>query len=365
MMGAGSVVLILFAWQSFRVDGLFGAMALGLFALAWSAAFILTEVRARLDRRVAALMHESSSSAPSDETKLPAHSASAPVEHAPPLRLDVYLQDELTRLPKLYLTPVGADLNIIGLPPRRILYLYNFFSAETLVQKVKGNWRRFGPVYFLGSPGDFSYSHTFDWRIGDSVAASILATPESFDTCLARATDTVLPPGHSNLTDVIYFSGGYPQHLFLCNDGSWRHGVRRLFDHAEVVLLDASGYDAQRAGLNWEIGRLIDRVATHNVVVLIDEETNQAALYAAFRAAWLSMERGSPNNRADAGPVRWVLLESRREPGQSPGQPQGLPPEADPLGLYPKFNPLLRTVIAGHYRDALIDDRIFGLLIEA
>jgi hypothetical protein len=365
MMGAGSVALILFTWQSFRVDGLFGAMAIGLFALVWSAAFIVTEVRTHRDGRIAALMHERSSPVPSDETKQPTPSARAPAEHAPPVRLDVYLQEELTALLKLYLTPVGADLNIIGLPPRRILYLYNFFSAETLVQKVKGNWRRFGPVYFLGSPGDFSYSHTFDWRIGDSVAASILATPEVFDTRLASVTDTVLPPGDSNLTDVSYFSGGYPQHLFLCNDGSWRHGVSRLFDHAEVVLLDACGYDVKRAGLNWEIGQLIDRVATHNFVVLIDEQTDQTALCAAFRAAWLSMERGSPNNRADASPVRWVLLETRREPGQRPEQPQGLPSEADPLGLYSKFNPLLRTLIAGHYRDALIDDRIFGLLIEA
>jgi hypothetical protein len=49
MMGAGSVALILFTWQSFRVDGLFGAMAIGLFALVWSAAFIVTEVRTHRD----------------------------------------------------------------------------------------------------------------------------------------------------------------------------------------------------------------------------------------------------------------------------------------------------------------------------
>ena len=98
--------------------------------------------------------------------------------------------------------------------------------------------------------------------------------------------------------------------------------------------------------------------------VLIDEGTDQAALCAAFRAAWLSMDNSSPNNRSDAAPVRWVVLESDNERKQSRQDVQPLPPEADPLGLYPKFNLLLRALIAGHYQDALIDDRIFGLLIK-
>jgi hypothetical protein len=364
MLSACSLALILLTWQSYGNGELIGVVATGLFALVFTAALIVTEARGYQDRKIAALMRGLSSSKPIEHTEQPTLSGSAAARLAPPMRLDVYLQSELPALARQYLTPVGADRNIIGLPPRRILYLYNFFSAETLVQRVKGNWRRFGPVYFLGSPSDFSHSHTFDWRIGSSVTPAILATPESFDARLESATETVLAPGDSNLTDVSHFSGGYPQHLFLCTDGSWRHGIGHLFNRADVVLLDASDYDPQRAGLNWEIGQLVDRVGLHNVVVLIDEGTDQAALCATFRAAWLSMDSNSPNNRANATPVRWVLLESRNERKQSGEEAQPLPPEADPLGLYPKFNLVLRALIAGHYRDALIDDRIFGLLIE-
>lgn len=362
VMGGGSIVLILFAWQSFNSDGVLTALVVGTFALLWTAGFVLTEVRARQDRKVAALMRAQPALAASNQARRVAAAERGVACSAPPLRLDVYLQSELQALPGRYLTPVGAELNIIGLPPRRILYLYNFFSPETLLRKVKGSWRRFGPVYYLGNPGDISFEHTFDPAIGDKVASAILATPEAFDARFAQANDDVLPPGNPTLKDVSHLSGGYGQHLFLCSDGSWRHGVGRLFDRADVVLLDASEYDEARAGLNWEIGQLVDRVAMRNVVVLIDERTDQVALCAAFRAAWSAMEDRSPNNRPDAGSVRWVMLQSPRE--QESGPPPALAPEADPCGLYAGLNFLQKALVTAHYRDALADDRIFGLFLQ-
>jgi hypothetical protein len=363
MMSAGSLGLILFTYQSFQQDGVsIGALALGLFTLLWVCVSVLTELRAFQDRRIAVIMHGASATASTTNTAPPTLHAPGSARLAPPIRLDIYLQNELPALRLPYITPVGAEHNIIGLAPRRILYLYNFFSGAALAQKVKGNWRRFGPLYFLGSPADISFRHTFDWRIGASVAPAILATPESFDARFASADENVLAPGDKSLTDISHFSGGYPQNLFLCSDGSWRHAVARLFDHADIVLLDACDYDAQRAGLRWEIGQLVDRVPLHNVAVLVDEGTDQPALCAAFRSAWAAMDDSSPNNRPSAGPVRWVVLASSDE--RKAQTPRPLPPEADPLGLYKKFNPILKSIIGGHYDDALLDDRIFGLLIS-
>jgi hypothetical protein len=380
-------VLVFLAYQSFQTNGAFGAFWIELAALGCVALFVYQEARACQERKIAKLMRESAAAAavpvaapsasaapapsaaasPTVATPRGAAPSAAPAstsESAPPIRLDIYLQDELPELTPRYLTPVATDLNIIGLPPRRILYLYNFFSLDALVHKVKGNWRRFGPVYFLGSPGDFSYGHTFDPQIGTQVETSILATPDSFDARFESAIDTVLPPGHDSLKGVSHFSGGYPQHLFLCNDGSWRHAVDRLLNHIPLVILDACGYDTQRAGLNWEIGQLLDRVALRNLVVLIDVDTDQTALCAAFRAAWHSMNHTSPNNTIDPGPVRWVLLETSDERAKSAVFPV-LPTEADPHGLYPKCNPIVRRLMDTNYRDALLDDRIFGLLAEA
>ena len=194
MMGTVALGLILLAWQSFSNEGGFSALAIGTFALLWTAAFVMMEVRARQDRKIAAFMRKQATLAAADAAQQVTAEERDAARCAPPMRLDIYLQGELQELPHGYLTPVGADRNIIGLPPRRILYLYNFFSSETLARKVKGSWRRFGPVYYLGSPGDISFGHTFDVAIGDKVAAALLATPEAFDTRLAQARDDVLAP---------------------------------------------------------------------------------------------------------------------------------------------------------------------------
>ena len=386
MMAAGSLALILLTGESVREAGFSGSTGIGLFTLAWIALNIYIAARASRASQVAALMRGTLAPAPLTVASTPSSTSVSPVAStssnaraspdtsapptaapqpriAPPIRIDIYLEDELPALPSPYLTPVGADRNIIGLPPRRILYLYNFFSSESLMQKVKGNWRRFGPVYFLGSPADFSYSHSFDRHVSETVGSTILATPESFDARLEAASEAVLPPGDKSLTDVSHLSGGYPQHLFLCKDGSWQHGVEKLFAHADVVMLDACDYEPQRAGLNWEIGHLVNRKALRDVVVLVDKTTDQPALCKAFREAWQSMDGASPNNGPDPGPVRWVLLESPGDRVPSPGQAHSLPPEADPFELYPKLNPVIRQLVIGHYRDALIEDRIFGLLI--
>jgi hypothetical protein len=388
VLGGASLVLLIMAAQSVANYGLFGGVWIELAALGCTALWVYQEASAYQDRKIAKLMHESAVSAlaaPVVPAAVPigaaTPSAAAPsadpirptpctpddlARRAPAIRLDIYLQDELPELPGRYLTPVASDINIIGLPPRRILYLYNFFSTDALVHKVKGNWRRFGPVYLLGSPGDFRFGHAFDRRIATQVQTAILPTPESFDARLKGATDAVLPPGDDNLKGgVSHFSGGYPHHLFLCNDGSWRHAVDKLLDHVEFVMIDACGYDAQRAGLNWEIGQLLDRKPLRNIVVLIDVDTDQTALCTAFRTAWHSMADTSPNNITDPGPVRWVLLESHEERQARSKVPFDLPPEADPHGLYPKCNPVIRRLMAGNYRSALLEDRIFGLFARA
>jgi hypothetical protein len=363
-LGGASLVFDCLAYQSFEKNGVLGAFWIESAALACSALFIYVLAGAYQDRKIATLMRKSASAASANAAIQPKPRTPGLALQAPAIRLDIYLQGELPALPGRYLTPVGTDDNIIGLPPRRILYLYNFFSVDALVHKVKGNWRRFGPVYFLGSPGDFSYGHAFDPRIGTSVETAILATPESFDARLKSAADTVLPPGDASLKGVSHFSGGYPHHLFLCNDGSWRHAVDELLGYVDLVMLDACGYDAQRAGLNWEIGQLLDRIALRNLVVLIDVDTDQAALCAAFRAAWHSMDNTSPNNTTNPGPVRWVLLEPTDERAKSEALPS-LPTEADPLGLYPKCSLVVRALMMSNYRDALLDDRIFGMFAES
>jgi hypothetical protein len=163
------------------------------------------------------------------------------------------------------------------------------------------------------------------------------------------------------LKDVSYLSGGYSQDLFLCTDSSWRHAVDRLFGQADIVVVDACDYDAERGGLNWELGQLVNRVSTRNFVVLVDEATDQPALYAEFRSAWSRMRSGSPNDRIDVRPVRWVV---RKPDDAARSSFTAVPPEADPVGLYSKLNPVMKTLMNAHYDAALGEDRIYGLFIR-
>lgn len=355
-MGIMALVIDLYAWAvSDAAAGIFGTLL--------TVGFVFIAVRSLQERKVAALMRGSGARVAIPGRKEPQAilQSSDPRDVPAPFRLDVYLQSELPALSMPYRVPLDADRNIVGLPPQRILYLYNFFSAESLMQKMKGNWRRFGPVYFLGSPSDIAAVHTFDWHIGDGVKRVILDSPEAFNSRFDNASMAVLPPGDKQLKDVSYLSGGYSQDLFLCTDSSWRHAVDRLFDHADIVVVDACDYDAERGGLNWELGELVNRVSTRNFVVLVDEATDQPALYAEFRSAWGRMRTGSPNDRSDVPPLRWVVLGPNDAPRSSFA---AVPPEADPAALYPTLNPLMKTLMNAHYDAALTGDRIYGLFIH-
>jgi hypothetical protein len=369
VIGVGVVALLGMVSATSLVSGHAGAAVVtGLFGTLFALVLIGGGIQARRTRHAAAIMHESALAlapaavlATSPAASPPPAEAPATAASAPPIRIDVYLQRELASLPRPYQAPVSANANIVGLPPVRILYLYNFFSDDSLERKLDGDLRRFGPVYYLGSPRDFGVARG---DLAAKVKASLLATPKAFDARLAEVSEAPLPPGDKDLHSSSHLSGGYPDHLFLCNDESWRHAVSTLFERADVVMVDASGYDAARGGLNWEFGQLVDRVPTDRFIVLLDAAADQQALCAAFRSAWAGMRAGSPNDRPDAGPVRWVIHEPLDARGLSTVAPVRPPPEVDPAGVYRKANVAMRFLFDVKYGRALEDDRIFGLFLE-
>ena len=359
---AALVMMIVFAgiaWYSWTSHQGFGGMIVGGITALIAIAGAMMAMREIQNRRIAHAMRAAANTSVT-AADARSHPDVTTTGVAAPLRLDFYLQQELEPLPCDYSTPISADRNIVGQAPLRILYLYNFFSDHSLQSKLEGGWRRFGPVYFLGSPQDVSYRHTFDLKIEDAVTPILLATCEAFDQKLAEATEAPLAPGNKELMGCSYLSGGYPHHLFLCTDANWRHAVEKLFELADAVIMDASGYQPGRGGLNWEMGYVLDHVSAKNFVVLMDRETDQVALAAHFRDQWAVMRTDSPNNWPDVGAVRFVLLNNREE-SQQP-EIKVTPP--DPLGLLGTLNLLQRHLLGSMYARLLEDDRIFGLLMS-
>jgi hypothetical protein len=298
-------ILMLFgeaAWYSWGQSKL-GSLVIVAFICLFVFGLVTRAAQSIQDRRIARVIRDSALPRP-----IP---PGVPASHRPrlagPMYLHVYLHRELPPLPSYQIQVTNAH-NIVGEAPRRILYLYNFFSFESLNAKLAGGWRRFGPVYFLGSPKDISYNHAFTLKIRDTVSPLLLADQAAVDQQLDNLSELPLAPGDQNLAGFAFLTGGYLQHVLTCTDASWQYAVLRLFQIADRVIVDACGYRPERSGLNWEIGHIVDHVATEKLIVLVDSDTDQVGLGTHFRAAWASMSGDSPNNRPDAAAVTCVYI---------------------------------------------------------
>ena len=333
------------------------AVVVAAFAGVCAVFFLLTAVRGVQNRRIARLMRANTPAAPVPET--PQVDSSDP-SAAPSVHLDIYQLHELPPLPWSYEPQVTSERNIIGLPPKPILYLYNFFAIRGLENKLAGGWRRFGPVYFLGSPQDISFGNTFTRNIAESVKPLLVTSCESFDERLAAASEIPLPPGHEQLKGTAYLSGGYPHHLFLCTDETWRYAVTKLFGKAGLVIIDAAGYQPERGGLNWELEYVVNHVPAAKFVVLMDSESDQTALVTQFRKAWANMWSESPNHERGSGAVRLVLLNEMPDAVQDT-----TPQQPDPCELCSKLSLFERKMLDARYLRYLTEDRIFELLMQS
>jgi hypothetical protein len=357
----GSIIPLGIAVAKYRDESLGSALWPGAIGLLFLAIGLVAILQQRQTRRVADAMATVPTRTP------PSLAASATPDPglprlAPPARVEMIASATLPPavLPNNLPTP---ECNVAGCPPISILFLYNFYSFETLLTKMDGSWCRYGPVFFLGSPSDLGSGHTFARDIKKLAENELITSPSAFDARFDSASRDLLPAGDPRLKSYPHITGGWPQHGFLCTDASWRHGVERLFDAAEVVIMDASDYSLERGGLNWEIQQLINRVDATNLLVLADDTADLDALKNAFENAWAQMRSDGPNNRRDAGPVRIVVYpgESEARSAEQHAQARGSPP--DPTGRFAAMNVVMR--LTGAYARACEHDRAMAFLLAS
>ena len=336
------------------------ALITGAFGLLFLAGGVVGMLQQHQARRVAGVMAAMTES-PASPAESPAPDPGLP-RLAPPARVEMITSRTLPPavLPNELPTP---DCNVAGRPPVSILYLYNFYSNDTLVTKMDGSWCRYGPVFFLGSPSDLGSGHTFARDIEKLAETELIASPASFDARFDSASRDLLPVGDAGLKSYPHYTGGWPQHRFLCTDASWRHGVERLFAAADVVIMDASDYLLERGGLNWEIEQVVNRVDATNLLVLADDTADLVALKTAFEDAWTRMRSDSPNNRPNASPVRIVVYPGESKARGAEQDELASAPPPDPTGRIAKMNMVMRQLLAGAYVRACEHDRAMALLL--
>ena len=356
-----SVVPLGMAVQDYRGGSSGSAFITGAFGLLFLGGGLMGMLQQRQTRKVAGVMAVAVTGVRASPVESP-RPDSGLQRLAPPARVEMIASRTLPPavLPNDSPTP---DCNVAGRPPISILYLYNFYSNDSLVTRMDGSWCRYGPVFFLGSPSDLGSGHTFARDIEKLATTELITSPAAFDARFDSASRELLPAGDPGLKSYPHYTGGWPQHRFLCTDASWRHGVERLFAAAAVVIMDASDYLLERGGLNWEIEQLVNRIDASNVLVLADDTADLAALKTAFENAWTQMRSDSPNNRGDAGPIRIVVYpgESKARSAEQDELAPGPPP--DPTGRIAKLNIVMRQLLAGAYVRACEHDRAMALLL--
>lgn len=229
---------------------------------------------------------------------------------APPFQLDVYEQNELPDHHYILNPNLTGEKNIFNCNPLRIFYFFNFYSTASLINKTSGGFQRHGAVFFLGSPQDVSFSKFKNmFSIKKIMRKLLITSPEILDESINNISNKPLPPKTKGLLAENYFTGAYPSNIFYCTDAIWQQCVALLFNKTDFSIIDACDYTKERAGLQLEIGQIINHIATENFVVLINTKTDLAALGESFKNSWKQMDAASPNNHANASPVRFIFYQ--------------------------------------------------------
>lgn len=309
---------------------------------------VLMLIQTLIQRRVAKMMNTRSNvsqqvTSPLPFSVLPVEIPAKPIT-IPPFQLDVYEQNELPEHSYVLNQNLTEEKNIFNHKPLRIFYFFNFYSSGSLINKTNGGFQRHGTVFFLGSPQDISFTKFWNmFSIKKLVRKLLLTTPENLSAAMDKVSEKPLPPKTKGLMTENYFTGAYPSNVFYCTDAIWQQCVALLFAKTDVSIIDASDYTNERAGLQWEIGQIINHIATEDFVVLINSKTDLVALGESFKKSWKEMNAASPNNRLD--PVRFIF---HQRPDRTMGE------KTHTNVLYEIY-----------HQEALSNDKIVALLLQS
>lgn len=92
----------------------------------------------------------------------------------------------------------------------------------------------------------------------------------------------------------------FPLNSMQCTDATWKDALDALLARADVIVMDLTTFSAEHRGCTYELGRLLDGIPLERVVLLIDQETDMAALEAVLQTAWKGLAADSPNHGSRA-----------------------------------------------------------------
>jgi hypothetical protein len=190
----------------------------------------------------------------------------------PPLELREIGVDDAPSL------PIPADVPIL------FLWVFDRSTTGSLLHRLN----QIGPVYLLRGGGILAFDLT---ELPRMVFGRI-------DRMIEEDEDEVMD--RLRRFRVTHRLGSYSLCTMACTDSIWTFALDRMVERCDVVVVDLSDFVPGRAGIEYEIGLLLDRVPLDRVVFVAGPETDRDGLRQLVRAVWDTLATDSPNRGHDA-----------------------------------------------------------------
>jgi len=153
-------------------------------------------------------------------------------------------------------------------PPAARLLLLRVFGhdrrTERLLDELTRRWRPFGTVDLIAGRDlalrNIDPSEFYRFLTG-ALAREFIQGDADLRERLARRDDHQDPDGRFRVNQ------------FFCHSDTWQPTLDRLVAGCDAVLMDLRDFNAERAGCQYEIGRLAQYAGTKPIVLLVNRKT--------------------------------------------------------------------------------------------
>lgn len=159
---------------------------------------------------------------------------------------------------------------------KRLLVLRVFAQderGERLLDELEYRWRFIGPIVLIGA---------------NDVAGRTIDPAKAADYLRGKLRNAFVADSHALYKRMAAIDeapdpdGRYRVNELFCFDDTWKEAVQLLLDSSDAIVLDLSGFTAARRGTAHELGLLAASGALARTVLLINAETDLAAVRAAL-----------------------------------------------------------------------------------
>lgn len=176
------------------------------------------------------------------------------------------------------------------------LLLLRVFSlgarSQRLFESFARRWRYAGTMRMIAGP-DLATStvepHEFLDFLAGRLQRRFIADRSTLETRIAETDEARDCDGRFRVAD------------YFCHDDTWQMTLVHLARDSDAVLMDLRGFSLGNRGCIFEIEELLDVVALHRVVFLVDRTTDELFLTQVLVNGWAGIGESSPN-RGDPSP---------------------------------------------------------------